>query len=252
MECIKGFCSLVTWFGKSLLVVILLQLGSPDASAIEVQHKSHVVELFTSQGCSSCPPADALLKTFGREKKILALAWHVDYWDYLGWKDVFGSSEFSARQWKYARSLKEKQVYTPQAVINGHEHINGSSKNGIRAMLNEDSALLKPMNLTTENERLILNFNQKAKARLVLTAVWFDNSAETRIKRGENSGRTIVYSNIVKAMKTIATGHSGFNNLEISLGELEGKGQNCALLIQEIDEGGNPARIVSAAVVLEL
>ncbi len=86
--------------------------GATGYSA-EIRHPKAVVEMFTSQGCHSCPPADRIMAKFAREDQILALSWHVDYWDYLGWKDTFASKSNTKRQYAYARSLEEQQVYTP-------------------------------------------------------------------------------------------------------------------------------------------
>jgi hypothetical protein len=103
-----------------------LRAAPPSLSRI-----TGVVELYTSQGCSSCPPADALLKAYAERKDVLALTLPVDYWDYLGWKDTLGSAKHSERQRNYARARGDGQVYTPQVVINGVAHAIGSSKSAI-------------------------------------------------------------------------------------------------------------------------
>ena len=110
---------------------LLAAAGAP-AGAQEKQAVKGVVELFTSQGCSSCPPADAALKSLVDEGDVVALAYHVDYWNYLGWADTLASKDNTDRQYAYARMFGRNGVYTPQAVLNGREHINGADISGIR------------------------------------------------------------------------------------------------------------------------
>ena len=104
-------------------LVTLLMLSVAQAQA---ERSLAVVELFTSQGCSSCPPADHVLGELAQERDIIALSYHVDYWDYMGWKDIFGSPENSQRQRVYAHRMKKKNVYTPQMVVNGKADVVGS------------------------------------------------------------------------------------------------------------------------------
>ena len=101
------------------------------AFAGDVKKPSGVVELFTSQGCSSCPPADAVLAELAEAGDVVALGYHVDYWDYLGWKDTLGSPENTARQYEYGKSFGDRSVYTPQAVINGRTHVNGAKREAV-------------------------------------------------------------------------------------------------------------------------
>ena len=104
---------------KIICTALLLSGLSAGAALSQDATRPAVVELYTSQGCSSCPPADALLASLSKQKGVIALALHVDYWDYIGWKDTFGSPDFTARQHSYARFAGEKMVYTPQMVVNG-------------------------------------------------------------------------------------------------------------------------------------
>ena len=100
-----------------------------------------VVELFTSQGCSSCPPADKLMHELAKRDDVIALALHVDYWDYIGWKDVFAQPEFTARQRAYARLGNRKMIYTPQMVINGRDHVVGSNPKDTNALISSHKKL---------------------------------------------------------------------------------------------------------------
>lgn len=164
-----------------------------------------VLELFTSQGCSSCPPADAILNTIAMENNpnIIPLAFHVDYWNYIGWKDPFSKVEFTNRQRSYAALLHSDQIYTPQLVINGKEQLVGSRGNEInKAILKE---VIKPnkVNITIEKVSVI---NQKLKVdcslialqtKTVLHVALVKKEETTYIKRGENQGLKQTSHNVV-------------------------------------------------------
>ena len=168
-----------------------------------------IVELFTSQGCSSCPPADAVLQEYAKRQDIIALSFHVDYWDYLGWRDSFSNAEFTARQRHYASSRGDDQVYTPQAVINGQVHIVGSSSSGIEAALGEmELAQMTPfveIRAAVRGEKLEVRVGPSpapGRAADILLAV-VQPSATVRIGRGENAGRTVIYRNVVRSLTKI-------------------------------------------------
>ena len=107
-----------------------------------------VLELFTSQGCNSCPPADAILGEYAKNGDILALSFPVDYWDYLGWKDTLASHENTVRQKAYAEARGDRQVYTPQVIVNGATHVVGSNRQQIEAALNTSKPLPVPITMT--------------------------------------------------------------------------------------------------------
>ena len=120
--------AIATWLVAGTMVSV---------SARAAERPIAVVELFTSQGCSSCPAADKILAEYAERKDVLALSFHVDYWNYLGWKDTFSRAEFTERQRRYAASFRRHGVYTPQAVVNGRTHAVGSRKKDIEALINE-------------------------------------------------------------------------------------------------------------------
>ena len=155
-----------------------------------------VVELFTSQGCSSCPPADAVLGELAQQGNLVALSYHVDYWNYLGWEDTLSSKESTDRQYAYARTLGRKSVYTPQVVINGRDHINGADKRGIDRKVEDfdrsGSGLTVPIEAALDGEKIRINIGEgEGKANVIL--VYFDRQNTVNIKRGENGGRKLVY-----------------------------------------------------------
>lgn len=174
--------------------------------------RSVVLELFTSQGCSSCPPADRLLSTLGEESfdqaVVIPLAWHVDYWNYIGWSDPFSSSAFSARQQEYARAMKAAQVYTPQLVLDGKNQLVGSSERAVRAeiarQLNEaDRAMVSIGSFDPSTTEIAVDVSVSlstdvSAGKLGLRVVLFENDIRTTVKRGENSGKTLRNDHVVR------------------------------------------------------
>jgi len=170
-----------------------------------------VVELFTSEGCSSCPSADALLAEIEKEnskKPVYLLAFHVDYWDRLGWKDSFSSAKFSARQNQYANWLNLKTVYTPQAVVNGSTEFIGSDekilRNCINTMLAKPSTDHLEISLgKTDKHNLILNYNTNQQTNGYMLAVALvTQKASNKVLKGENKGRTLSHVQIVRQFDT--------------------------------------------------
>ena len=159
-----------------------------------------VVELFTSQGCSSCPPADAFLTELRATPGIIALTYHVDYWDYLGWKDTLGGPEFSQRQYDYAKARGDMDVYTPQMIINGGRHVVGSQKDNVRAAIAEARQQTWPVRVTLgENGREItVELGAGAKEDATLWLLPLVPLMSVKILKGEIAGREIEYRNVVR------------------------------------------------------
>lgn len=164
-----------------------------------------VVELFTSQGCSSCPPADAMLHDLVDRDDIIALALHVDYWDYIGWKDVFGRPENTQRQHGYARAARATTVYTPQMVIGGLDHVVGSRPmqvmNAVQAQARRGNTVNVTLNRRGDAVQIIAT--AAARGDYVIQLVRFTAEETVAIRRGENAGRTFSYANIVKSWDVI-------------------------------------------------
>jgi hypothetical protein len=173
-----------------------------------------VLELFTSQGCSSCPPADRILGQIGREGalagRVLPLAFHVDYWNYIGWSDPFSSKEWSDRQYAYAGALGESNVYTPQLVVNGRTHLNGTDEAGIaREVARAAAAPSGRVTVAATPGADALDVAVTAETpeaipqkRLVAVVAVYENGIETVVRRGENSGRTLVNDYVVRRLET--------------------------------------------------
>ena len=160
-----------------------------------------VVELYTSQGCSSCPPADAYLHELAVRDDVLALALHVDYWDYIGWKDSFANPAFTSRQRAYARANKRNMVYTPQMIVNGHDHVVGNRPMDVNDMIDRHRAVADTVSLVLERSDGRLLISAEALSRLsgplMVQLVRYRPVSTVDIKRGENAGRTINYANVV-------------------------------------------------------
>jgi hypothetical protein len=167
-----------------------------------------VVELFTSEGCSSCPPADnavaKLLKEYNNN--VYVLGYHVDYWDNLGWKDAFSNADYTKRQKNYARILKPGSVYTPQVIINGEEQFVGSDENKLHASINKDLKENSQQNLTVtaKANNNTINVSYQTNSTNNLNIALIQLMAETQVQRGENHGATLHHVNIVRNFQTIS------------------------------------------------
>ena len=167
-----------------------------------------VVELFTSEGCSSCPPADDILRGLAEQDNVMALSFHVTYWNRLGWKDPFSQPEFDARQYQYGSYFKLNGVYTPQVVINGAAEMVGSRRAQIESEISKENAHDTDfeIDLTTDlkDKKLTTRFkiNKKTENK-VLNIALVERNIETKVLRGENEGRTLKHDNVVRLFKTI-------------------------------------------------
>jgi hypothetical protein len=166
-----------------------------------------VVELYTSQGCSSCPPADEFLAMLASDPRILPLALHVDYWDYIGWEDKFAQPKFSDRQRAYARAVGSRTIYTPQLIIGGADRIEGfapdETADRLRAHMKAGTPIV--LTVTREGDKLVI----RAEADPPLTEpvrvqlVRYRPEETVVIERGENAGKTITYRNIVTSWERL-------------------------------------------------
>ncbi|WP_422104756.1 DUF1223 domain-containing protein [Winogradskyella sp.] len=161
-----------------------------------------VLELFTSQGCSSCPPADRLLDEV-KSNTIIALSYHVDYWNYIGWKDPFSKSVYTERQRSYGSKFNSSTIYTPQLVINGQEHIVGSNRQALNqkitkyaAKANANSVELSEVSKSEDLVRFNYDIGGGLQDRYIRTILVI-NERKTSVKRGENRNRELINTNIV-------------------------------------------------------
>ena len=206
-----------------------------------------VVELYTSQGCSSCPPADKYMGELIKRPEILGLTFHVDYWDYIGWKDPFALPGNTTRQKQHSSNLGLRNIYTPQMVIQGAANAVGSDRMDVDRAIDKARKLSQiPISLKHNNsDQLNISIPTtayKGSAKILLVA--FDDKHSTSVKRGENGGRQLSYYHVVREMKKIGTWTGQAISLNTSVAGMAAAGRNaCAVLIQSERTG----RILGAA-----
>ncbi|WP_246107270.1 DUF1223 domain-containing protein [Puniceibacterium confluentis] len=170
------------------------------AGAVSAQQSPVVVELFTSQGCSSCPPADALLADLDGREDVIPLALHVDYWDYIGWKDKFASPAYTTRQKGYAAALGNRSIYTPQMIVNGRHDVVGNRPKDVAALIKAHKSKPSPVSLQISRSGDVLSIRASSGRNagpMEIAVARYKPHEAVVIQRGENAGRTIDYSHIV-------------------------------------------------------
>lgn len=237
----------------ALAFMVPLALMPLNASAAKL---NSVVELFTSQGCSSCPPADAFLHELDTEEDVLALAFHVDYWDYLGWKDTLALPQNTNYQRDYQKVFKYRSIYTPQLVVNGRDHVVGSDRKSIRRELahqtTQNKNLTVDVSLTEVDGKITIDAAAQdlGGKDAVVEIVYFRPKSDIVVERGENAGRTLTYTNAVTKVDTLGVWMGGDKTFNLPLTKaVAGKSENCAVLIREMRKDGLPGAIIGAAVL---
>ena len=219
-------------------VAFLLSLAIPATA----QENPVVVELFTSQGCSSCPPADALMHDLAAREDVIPLALHVDYWDYIGWKDPFGNPAHADRQRAYAAAGNRRTIYTPEMVVGGVTDIVGTKPMALSKALAEHAQMPIKVQLRLERDGGVLNIDAKALARdigpMTVQMLRYTPKQTTKIKRGENRGRTIRYTNALIAERKLATWRGGASAVVVKPSDLAIKGADRFALVVREPAGG--------------
>jgi hypothetical protein len=212
-----------------------------------------VVELFTSQGCSSCPPADELLVEYSRQPDIIALSMPVNYWDYLGWKDTLAHVAFTERQKAYAHSRKDRQVFTPQMIVNGKKSCIGSDRDQIEKAIQYTSKGRKtlPVNVTVgeQNGTVTIAVEETPDTAQRSAELWVLPVLKTQtvpIERGENRGKTITYANVVRGLTRVGEWLGGSARFEVPLETARSGGDAYVVLLQSTD-ASRPGIILGAA-----
>lgn len=238
-------------FGFSLFVVGMLATGSVQAQ----EQIKGVVELFTSQGCASCPPADEALRKLIQKGDVVGLSYHVDYWNYLGWADSLASKENTERQYGYARALGRNNVYTPQAVVNGRDHVKGADMQAIYSRIDAFKRAGEGLSVPVKAERLAdeiaINIGEgKGKADVVVA--YFTREQVVDVQKGENQGKKISYWHSVYDVQTVGMWDGKSMSVKLPASILsKAKNGGCAILLQTSDAQGNPAAIVGASVLMQ-
>ncbi len=224
---------LVRVFAAGLMALSLL--APPAARAGE---HPVVVELFTSQGCNACPAADALLGRLARREDVIALSLHVDYWDYLGWRDTFARHAFTERQYAYRNARGKTVVYTPQMVIQGTRVVPATNAARVEAAISAAKAEPAPIRVAIERDGGMLKCRIEPGRAAVAGTVWvakYLRRARVRITRGENAGRTITYTNVVTSLDRMGE-WSGTAAQEVTMPQ-PGPGEGVAVWIQRGEAG---------------
>jgi hypothetical protein len=236
-------------FVRALVCGVLVALLPATAGATGPRA---VIELFTSQGCSSCPPADKLLGELARDPSLVAMSLPVDYWDYLGWKDTLASPYNTARQRAYARLRGDRQVYTPQVVVNGRTHAIGSDRAAIEEAIAQTrraaATMSVPVTLTASSQGLAVSVGESASASA--GEVWLyalSSAVPVKIGRGENTGRTITYVNVCRRWVKLGDWHGKAASWTVPLAEIRGEGINAAAVIVQGGRSDSPGAMLGAA-----
>lgn len=209
-----------------------------------------MLELYTSQGCSSCPPADALMRKLAERKDVIALSLPVDYWDYLGWKDTLASSSYSERQRAYAHQRGDGLIYTPQLVVNGRTHVNGAKLEDIDAAIASTSEAFKThrisVRIVTDQDKLVITVGARDGSAPSAT-IWLatiQRAAEVVVRKGENSGRTLTYANVVREMTPVGMWSGKAETIQLERQSVVRPGADaCAVIVQK----GKAGPILGAA-----
>ena len=208
------------------LCVCLVWLGAMRAAPIMVAQQPVVVELFTSEGCSSCPPADAILSSLARQRTavkgidLILLGEHVEYWNGQGWNDRFSASSYTQRQYEYIRRLHLATAYTPQIVVDGHLQTAGGNSSEVQNDIVEEARTHKPATVSLslvapDKLRVIVNDTNAGK-RQVLLAVTEDNLSTT-VKGGENGGRVLKHDAVVRELRALGDVSNGTFDKTVTL-----------------------------------
>ncbi len=212
-----------------------------------------LLELFTSQGCSSCPPADKLFGELTTDPSLIALSLPIDYWDYLGWKDTLANPAHSARQRAYARVRGDRDVYTPQVVVNGSMHVLGSDKAAIEhtiAQTDQKSGVMSvPVSMTVGGNGLSVKVDS-AESEYHAGEVWLCPLAKAVvvvIGRGENRGRTITYHNVVRGWLKLGDWTGAASTFNVPISQIETDGVDAAAVMVQEGTRDKPGIILGAA-----
>jgi hypothetical protein len=238
------------WSGAALSVCAIVAIIRPAHADPRA-----VVELFTSQGCSSCPPADKLLGELANDPSVIALSMPIDYWDYLGWKDTLADSRFSARQRAYSRVRGDREVYTPQAVVNGSVHVIGSDRQAIESAIDTtvrgDGVMSLPVTMTVDGGAL--NVSVAAATERIPRhrgEVWIcsiSKAVPIAVSRGENTGRELTYYNVVRDLLKVGDWNGAPGSWNVPLERIAREGVDGAVVYVQDGSRDHPGPMLGAA-----
>lgn len=240
------------------LAACLTTPGSAKAGDLKTTPVKQVLELFTSQGCTSCLPADRILSRLSQEPDVLVLSYHVDYWDYIGWRDTLGSSANTQRQRDYARAFNTSTLYTPQIVVNGRDDAVGSHEDEIRQLMKTlpMTGHDADIRLSVVGDRLHIRADAGSVpvngSMPVLLLVTFDGKTSINVDRGENSGHTLVSTHAVRDWRVLGMFSGEPMDVDMPMALLDRSdahgdpGAGCAAILQSVTPDGAPGPILAA------
>jgi len=240
--------------GYSALIALAPLVALAAAPAPASAEVKSVIELFTSQGCSSCPSADRLLGQYASRPDVLALSYNVDYWDYLGWKDTLASPDNSQRQRDYSAGRGDNgEVYTPQAVIDGRLDVVGNSPTAIdTALKTSANSLTVPIALATSGDMVTVNIGgaPAGAPHATLWLVMYTRSVNVPVGHGENTGKTLTYTDVVRKLRPVAMWTGAAMSVNLARSEMaHSNADRCAVLLQTEVKDGHPGPIIGAAAI---
>jgi hypothetical protein len=214
-----------------------------------------VVELFTSQGCSSCPPADKLLGELSKDPSVIAMSMPIDYWDYLGWKDTLADARFSARQKAYSRVLGNHGVFTPEVVVNGSVHVVGSDRAGIESAISDtsgsDGVMSVPVTMTQAGGKITVSIAASNRGPVATHGeVWLcsiSKAVPITISRGENRGLELTYYNVVRNLVKVGDWNGTPRSWTLPLDSVEHDGVDAAVAYVQDGSRDKPGPMLGAA-----
>jgi hypothetical protein len=236
-----------------LVYAIAIICSSASAYAADAEPRA-VIELFTSQGCSSCPPADKLLGQLAADPSLVALSLPIDYWDYLGWKDTLADPRNSARQRAYSHARGDREVYTPQVVVNGSLHALGSDRNAIESAIvqsrNGGTTLSLPVSMVVADGqvRIVLPDGDEIRATGDVWICGLARAVTVAISRGENRGKVITYHNVARHWVKLGTWSGKGEAWSVPLRDLDGDGVDEAAVMIQSGTVEKPSAILGAAI----
>ncbi len=239
----------VTFLGACALGALAALLASRPGIAepsTKMGDGNSLLELFTSQGCSSCPPADALLAELAEKPGIVALSYSVDYWNYLGWHDTLSSAANSDRQREYAKARGDGRVYTPQVVVDGILHVNGSDEKAIDQAMQEAAKRLADIRVSVsmhgDGDTLVISVGAAPDTSHTRAAtIWLAIAKEKEtvsITRGENRGRTLSYQHPVRELSPVGMWKGEAMTLRLPLKDLKTMGGDCLIALVQVENSG--------------
>jgi hypothetical protein len=212
-----------------------------------------IVELFTSQGCSSCPPADKIIGELAKDPSVIALSMPIDYWDYLGWKDTLADARFSARQKAYSKTRGDREVYTPQVVVNGATQVLGSDRASIEGAIGNTrkaGVMSVPVSMKVAGEQITVSVAASPAPLAARGEVWIcavSKAVPISIGRGENRGREITYHNVVRNLLKVGDWNGSSGSWTVPLVNLSREGVDAAVVYVQDGNRERPGAMLGAA-----